>query len=167
MTDYPFLASKLLNPYDLPKKDEPYKLMIMGTPGTGKSISEELAKNNPNVIYIDLSEQEKIAHEEEQKLAKEADEKRLLAVKEAYWLHSQDDEGTLDFLKFLLIETYTFTENEPPSQDDLKALFFFFDDYLIGQIISWGIDDTEVRESIYAYIEEEKTQLDQVLFLTE
>lgn len=143
--------------------DSGKSFIVLGTPRKGKSIGEEFAKNNPNIVFVDVSEEERAARKEESKLKQEAEKKRLLAVKESYWLHSQDDEGTIDFLKYLLLASFDFGETEP-SLEQLKALFMSFDDYIIGKIISWGITDTEVRQSIYEYIEETKTELESAIY---
>ncbi|ENW02986.1 hypothetical protein [Acinetobacter beijerinckii] len=164
MTKDIFLTSKLLNPFNLPQQDKPGHQIMFGTPRYGKSIIiEELAKNNPNIVILDVSEKEQKEHQEERKLEQEADAKRLLAVKETFWSHTKDDAQTIDSLKYILLETFNFGETEP-SLEQLKAFFMSFDDYIIGQIISWGIDDTEVRQSIYEYSNEIQEQLMSEIF---
>jgi hypothetical protein len=138
--------------------DSGKSFMVCGTPRKGKSIGEEFSKNNPNIVFVEVNEEVCAARKEESKLKQEHDQKRLLAVKESYWLHSLEDEGTMDFLKYLLLATFDFGETEA-SQEQLKALFMSFDDHTIGQIISWGITDTEVRQSIYEYIIDNKKSL--------
>ncbi|WEH90848.1 hypothetical protein PX669_19420 (plasmid) [Acinetobacter soli] len=69
----------------------------------------------------------------------------------------------MEFLKYLLLATFDFGETEP-TQEQLKTLFMSFDDYIIGNIISWGITDTEVRQSIYEYIEETKIELESAIY---
>ncbi|WP_340601088.1 hypothetical protein [Acinetobacter sp. HZNU-JH01] len=143
--------------------DSGKSFIVLGTPRKGKSIGEEFAKNNPNIVFVDVSEEERAARKEQSKLKEEAEKNRLLAVKESYWLHSKDDEGTMDFLKYLLLATFDFGETEP-THEQLKALFMYFDDYIIGNIISWGITDTEVRQSIYEYIDERKIELESAIY---
>ncbi|WEH90847.1 hypothetical protein PX669_19415 (plasmid) [Acinetobacter soli] len=58
--------------------DSGKSFMVCGTPGTGKSIGEEFAKNNPNIVFVDVSEEERAARKEESKLKQEAE-------KNDYW----------------------------------------------------------------------------------
>ncbi|MFX7792618.1 hypothetical protein ABTK00_19460, partial [Acinetobacter baumannii] len=76
----------------------------------------------------------------------------------------KDESFFLDTLKYSLINHFEFFENVDPTIDQLKTLFMYFDDYLIGQIISWGYSDTEVSTYIDEYIDENRDELETMLF---
>ncbi|EOY4147452.1 hypothetical protein [Acinetobacter baumannii] len=38
--------------------DSGKSFIVLGTPRKGKSIGEEFAKNNPNIVFVDVSEED-------------------------------------------------------------------------------------------------------------
>ncbi|ENG7912662.1 hypothetical protein ABVE93_002799 [Acinetobacter baumannii] len=134
------------------------KLMLTHT-SKGKSIDIlEYLKNHPNkatkVIYLQPSEEQVAEHKERLKLKKDAELKTLESIKETLWNHLKEDEFVINNFKYYLCDDME--SDDTPTVEQAKALFMSFDAYLIGQIISFGMHDTEVERSIHEYIEERK-----------
>jgi len=134
--------------------------LITSRSGKGKSIDIlEYLKNHPNetrkIIFLEPNVEQIAEAKEKLKLKEDAELKTLESIKETLWNHLKDDQFVIDSLKFCLNEDEVMTF-ESPTIEQVKALFMSFDKYLIGQIISFGIHDTEVRRSIYEHIEDRK-----------
>ncbi|AFI97438.1 hypothetical protein ABTC85_15705 [Acinetobacter baumannii] len=166
MTNEIYDATKLLTAFKFPNKASGEHTFIMGctNKNKGKSLFQEELKDHPNIIFIEATEDDIAKQKESQRLKNLKDEQRLLSIKECYWSHSKDESFFLDTLKYSLINHFEFFENVDPTIDQLKTLFMYFDDYLIGQIISWGYSDTEVSTYIDEYIDENRDELETMLF---
>jgi len=46
--------------------------------------------------------------------------------------------------------------NVEPSEEEVKKLFLKLPRSIIGDIVSWGLSDTVVRDSIYTFIQSER-----------
>ncbi len=76
-------------------------------------------------------------------------DKRLNAVREAYWNSTPEDSFDLDALHDALLDIEGL---ESPSRDQQKALFMMLPEAIIGSGISWGFRDTEVRDEIHGFV---------------
>jgi len=85
---------------------------------------------------------------------------RLKAVREAYWYASDENSGEFNALHGALS---SINPDCTPSIGQQKILFFMLPDTIIGHGISWGFDDTEVRESIYDFTEKNKAAIIEAL----
>lgn len=87
-------------------------------------------------------------------LEKIAREKRLNAIKEAYWSNTNSSDYIIEFLTSTLVASTDLFNDTPPSIDQTKAFFMLFDEYSIGQIISFPLPDTETERAIYEFVNE-------------
>ena len=76
------------------------------------------------------------------------EEKRLQAVKEAYWNNS-DINTDFNPIYDALGEIFSI---ESPTEDQIKIAFMSLNAIVIGSVLMWDIDDTETRESVYEYL---------------
>ena len=87
-------------------------------------------------------------------LAKVAREKRFNAMKEAYWINTDSSDYTIEFLTSTLNASVDLLNGREPSIDDVKAFFMLLDEYVIGQLISFPLPDTETERAIYEFVNE-------------
>lgn len=87
---------------------------------------------------------------------------RMRAVREAYWNHSigLDD---MPVLWDALVQVFGIDE---PSMELQKKLFDLLPDQTIGLAITWGFNDTEVREDVMAFASDEADPLARELGLS-
>ena len=85
-------------------------------------------------------------------ISKEIDDKRLQAVRDAYWDNTPDDEGLY----------YGFKDNAREilgveiTKDQARIIFNLLPDTIIGGIIQWGCGDSVYRDDIYGFFKEER-----------
>lgn len=82
-----------------------------------------------------------------------SEQNRLNAVLEAFWGATPEDHDDMGRMEELLIVTGV---AERPTPKQLKAVFMMFPPNLIGNVICWDFSDTEVREKLYEFVEENK-----------
>lgn len=137
-------------------------MLIPGTSGSGKSLilekeakrrgipNEDLVKElEPTAEEIEVAQ---ISEDNDRKAA----EKRLQAVREAFWSNTPEDDAVVDHLHDALVANELVAE---PSPEQVKILFMMLPGKIIGSGLSWGFSDTEVRESIYAFVDENKQKV--------
>lgn len=110
----------------------------------GISYDEMLKRLEPTPEQKELSRMQ-----EQDRKNKEAI--RLKAVCEAFWQNS--DISEFDELHDALTGAGIVAE---PTPDQIKALFDMLPASIIGQGIAWDFGDTEVRDSIYQYVRENR-----------
>lgn len=115
---------------------------------------EELLKR------LEPTEVQKLATAEKrnQEMQKELD--RLNAVRTAYWAASQMDSHDFDPLHDSLLQLEGV---ESPTEHQQKVLFFLLPQDIIGSGIAWGFADSEVRDSIYAFVREQMPKITEAL----
>lgn len=76
---------------------------------------------------------------------------RLNAVKEAYWNNIDKSESDVisDMISYIL-------ELQEVSLETVRVVFMLLPATIVGKGISFGFDDTEVRDNIYEYVEKHK-----------
>lgn len=74
-------------------------------------------------------------------------EKRLKAVRDAYWENS--DESDFSGLHDVIVDTLDID----PTQSQMKAVFDKLPARIIGSIVCCGMRDTVIRDEIYEFIE--------------
>ncbi|MDO9179063.1 MAG: hypothetical protein Q7U16_12230 [Agitococcus sp.] len=79
------------------------------------------------------------------------DNTRLHAVKEAYWSHSDFKGSDIGVFKDALLHI---KGPVPATAEQQKVLFFMLPDSIIGPGIAYGFGDTEVRESVHEFVEQ-------------
>lgn len=130
--------------------------MIFGTSGQGKSGLLQAEALRLGIPYEELlrrmeptpeqREQERMLQEE----AQQAQAKRLNAVREAFWSLTPPGHYDFDCLHAALSAANLAGE---PTPAQVKALFMMLPSDIFGTAISWGFNDTEVRERIYEFVE--------------
>ncbi|MDH2020752.1 hypothetical protein N5J44_16370 [Acinetobacter ursingii] len=125
--------------------------LIIGQSRAGKISHFE---NDPNYKIIELSEEEENQIKEKMMLAKIAREQRFNAIKEAYWNNTDPSDYIIEFLTSTLVASTDLFNDTPPSLDQIKSFFMLFDEYSIGQLISFPLPDTETEKAIYDFINE-------------
>jgi hypothetical protein len=131
--------------------------MIFGTSGQGKSGLLQAEALRLGISYDELlrrmaptpeqvKEQERMRQDE----AQQAGAKRLNAVREAFWSLTPPGHYDFDCLHDVL-STADLAGEPTPAQ--VKALFMMLPSDILGSAISWGFNDTEVRERIYEFVE--------------
>lgn len=126
---------------------------LIGTSGSGRSRLAECLGLAPEQIVQPIKptlEQEAEAKRREA-ATHEAAARRLAAVREAIWSTRCHNSSDLDVLCAALRLA---GGSGSSSEDEQKALFDLLPEDVIGKGIAWGFSDTEVRDSIYTYVEE-------------
>lgn len=131
--------------------------MVVGTTQSGKSGYLQAYADRLGISYdellksMDPTEEQKAAAMALQEQRRKRAETRINAVREAYWAGSDTDGDFSDFDN--LYDALTISNIvEMPSLEQIKTLFMMLPAEIIGQGIAWGFTDTEVRESIYNFV---------------
>lgn len=134
---------------------------VVGTMAKGKSrivdqfMKEEAARRGIPVEDLILEMASKLDAEGPssvqfmEKEHKEVSDKRLDAVKAAYWEATPEDDtySLSDVLHQHISGVDKFT------MEQKKAVFMMLPSRVIGLIVSWGMDDTVARDEIYEFVE--------------
>ena len=78
-----------------------------------------------------------------------ANEQRLDSVREAYWRHTPEEHDDRSELRDVLIALGIVEE---PTVDQIKAFCMILPAYIIGEAMSWGFSDAEVRERTHEFV---------------
>lgn len=133
--------------------------VVLGTTGRGKS---RLIQAEADRLGITYDEMERRMQPSEEQLARQrqiddANRKaravRLNAMKEAYWANTPKDSSDRHQLRSAIVELGA---SENPTEAQAKALLMCLPADLFSQAIAWGITDTEVRDSLYTFISENR-----------
>lgn len=134
--------------------------LILGTTGRGKSLLLQQEAERLGITVEELenrlepSAEQKAA--EQQREASERDRRfrQLQAVRDAWWQGS--NESDVVELRWAVQEHLGI---EASSVDVLKAAFDQLPADLMGDIIRWGMSDTEVRESIWDFVRDNQAPI--------
>lgn len=134
---------------------------MVGTTAMGKSriidqfTKEEAARRGIPVedlileMASKLDSQEPLSIHFKQAEQKKMSDKRLDAVKAAYWEATPEDDtySLSDVLHQHISGVDKFT------MEQKKAVFMMLPSRVVGLIVSWGMDDTVARDEIYEFVE--------------
>lgn len=127
--------------------------IVLGSSGAGRSrLAEHLGLTHEEMTELLKPSPDQEAEAKRRQAAdNEAAARRLQAVRDAVWStrlhHSSDLDILSDTLDILGV-------SEAPSEDQQKAFFDLLPADVVGLGVAWGFSDTEVRDSIYTYAEE-------------
>jgi len=79
------------------------------------------------------------------------EEARLQSIRQAVWDAWSDDARAFDRLHDVLVDAVI---GSSPSREQVKAVFMMLPAFIIGKAISWGLNDTEVGDNMYVFLEE-------------
>jgi hypothetical protein len=136
-----------------------YHTMILGTSGQGKSVLLQAEARRLGITYEELlqrmepTEGQKEQQRIHQEAVDQAEEQRLNAVREAFWQNTPAGHHDLRQIHDVLGASDIVAE---PTADQIKALFMMLPADIIGSALSWGFSDTEVRERVYEFVEQNK-----------
>ena len=140
--------------------------LVLGTTGSGKSqlLESEAIRQGGSVSEliqrVEQSPEQKEREKMQQDQRREKKASRLDAVREAYWADSDSADSDLDNLHDALLSIEGITD---PTKEQMKIFFMMLPESIIGQGIAWGFEDTEVREDIYRFVEENREAITQKL----
>lgn len=143
----------------LPQGDGQFHTLIIGTSGRGKSVLLEEEALRRGISYdellaeMDPSAETKARWAEERQATANAEARRLHAVCEALWATAPEKGNDLAQLGETLA-VLDIVEN--PTADQQKALLLMLPGHIVGLGIAWGFDDTEVRDKIYEFVDENR-----------
>lgn len=128
--------------------DGVHHMMIIGSMRGGKSsvVGEHVG------AFLDtarLSPQQDAIDEQ----AKSAEAARLAAVREAFWNASNPESQEFYPLSDALTNVF---DCEDPTSEQIKALFCMLPADIIGAGIQFGFADSEVRDEIWEFVEENR-----------
>lgn len=129
--------------------------MIVSQSGEGKSFLLQAEAQRLGITYDEMLR--RVAPPEDQKdqlirlqdEADLADMNRLQAVREAYWHNTPEGHRDLNQLHDLLVESGVVGE---PTREQIRRVFMLLPAEIIGAALSWGLGDTEERESVYEFL---------------
>lgn len=139
--------------------DQKFHNIIIGQSGKGRSAITQQLADQEGVSYEEMERRcqptkEQIEHrEQEQQEARMADEKRLQLVREAYWSGSR--ESDFSDLHNSIVEV----TGVAPTIEQIRSVFNFLPAEIISGAIQWGLDDTEVRDNAYVFIQENESKV--------
>lgn len=134
-------------------------MLMLGTSREGKSTLLQVEAVRLGITYEELlqrlepTEDQKKGKKMRQEEADLAEEHRLSAVREAFWLNTPKGHYDLDQLHDVLVVSNV---AEEPTPEQIKAFFMLLPANIIGQALSWGFSDTEVRERTYEFVKQNK-----------
>lgn len=137
----------------LPLAGSGQHFILAGTSGAGRSrLAEHFGLTTEEMDELLKPSPAQNAEKERRQAAEDhAASQRLQAVREAVWSTRHPNAPDLDVLHDALSCLGLVDE---PSDDQQRALFDLLPPDIIGQGIAWGFSDTEVRDSIYTFAEE-------------
>lgn len=153
-------------PTPLWREDElGFHLLIGSAPGTGRSVMLAAEALRRGMTYEELVAETRPTQEEitlDGAAAAEDDAvyaDRLSAVRDAFWLATPESHADRAHLADLLASVAA-AEASPAR---LKAFFDMLPAEIVGDAVAWGLGDTEVRERIFAFAKEKRSQVLEVV----
>ena len=140
--------------------------MIVGQSRQGMSLLLQVEARRLGITCEELVQRLEPTEEQKEQLrmrqeeADQADKKRLDAVREAYWQNTPEGHPDLDQLHDLLVAASVAGE---PTREQIRRVFMLLPAEIIGAALSWGLGDTDERESIYEFLERNKQQVLEVI----
>jgi hypothetical protein len=141
-------------------------ILILGSTRAGKSPLLEAEAKRRGISYEELLRQMEPTEEQKEQARKMTEARkqkelvRLNAVREAYWGASDPASGEFDTIDDALRE---FCGIESATVGQRKKAFCMLPETILGAGIQWGFDDTEVRDSIWRFVEEKKAEIKEAL----
>lgn len=138
-----------------------HHIFIYGQSGKGTSTffnSQPLTPEEENLKQVKLE-----ARNMELKKKREIEEQQLQAVKDAYWKKALEIDPNLYEFCSIYDSLVEYLNIDEPTDEQLKIVFNMLDRHTIGQGISWGFSDTEVRDNIYVFIKDNVSKIQEKL----
>jgi len=136
-----------------------YHMLMACNSGRGKSALLQAEATRRGITYEELlkqteptveeNEQQQLRHDEDHR----ADERRLGAVREAYWSNISAGDDDLEQLYDVLAMADIVKE---PTAEQVKAFFMMFPADIIGSALEWGFSDAAVGERTYEFVMQNK-----------
>lgn len=152
----------MTTPIFFTSQDIKHHTMIIGSSSRGKSVRLQAEAMRLGISYEELlrrlepSEESKLQMKEREEVAGRVEAARMQAVRDAYWNATPPDHHDQACLHDAIVCSDLSNE---PTNEMVKALFMMLPDDIIRSAISWGFSDTEVRERVYAFINENSTKV--------
>ena len=146
------------SPNDAHDPTAPIHYLMLGTSCKGKSVLLKKQARALGISYDELLERMGPTPEVRDAVAQHRTERqsreqaRLRRVAQAYWQGTAGLPG--DDLTVLHEALVLAQLCERPTKAQCHALFLMLPATVIGQGIAWGFDDTEVRESVYSFVDD-------------
>lgn len=137
----------------------PVHTVMPGPSGPGKSVLLQAAAGRPGISCEELLKQTTPTEEqqEQETMRQEAEDRaevqRLNAVREAFWHNTPEGHHDRELLHDLLVASGVAEEATP---EQIRAFFMTLPADIIGAALSWGFCDTGVRESTYAFVQQNR-----------
>ena len=147
--------------------DQEFHNIIVGHSGKGRSTLIQQMADQQSMTYKKMERrcqptEAQIQHrKQEEKASQLASQKRLQMIRDAYWNGSDESEF------YDLHDTIVDFLNIAPTKEQVRAVFNLLPSSIIGGAIQWGMDDTEVRDQTYVYIQDNKQLIRKELGLQE
>lgn len=130
--------------------------MQFGMIGKGKSSLLEQEAIRRGISYQELlkamepTEEERKIMSEQKNEARQREELRLQAVRDAYWAGSDQRNNEFSAIYDGLVG---FCNIDSPTISQQKLVFDMLPGSIIGAGVHWGFDDSVVRDDIYSFVE--------------
>lgn len=137
----------------------------IGCTGKGRSSFIEAEANQRGISYEEMEKLLEPTEEEKESKRKKEEDKRLKKwnklnkFKTLYWNELEDKSDLYAFEDALICEL----EIVDPTEEMIKIVFMEINSHVFGQGVSWGFDDTVVREYIHEFVEDNKIELQKKL----
>lgn len=147
------------NVISLDSEDGRQHLFVIGSTGRGRSSRLMAEATRRGIAYdkllkqLEPSEEEKQAMREKEQARAQHELIRLNAVRQAYWTQTDPEDSDLWVLHDALTQIDGLVS---PSREQQRIVFFMLPADVIGNGIAWGFSDTEVRSSVWKFVDENK-----------
>lgn len=125
-----------------------HHLFIFGS--TGKGHSSFTGQPQQASLFEENSE----FYSNQEKIKDSKKTQRLQNIREAYWLSTLEIDSELFEFSTIHDSLVEFLNIDSPTIEEQKIVFDLLPQHIIGGGISWGFNDTEVRDNIYVFIRE-------------
>lgn len=133
-------------------------IFILGT--TGKGRSSFIGEAQQTSLFEDDSE----LYNNQQKKKDNKRTQRLQNIREAYWLSTLEIDSELFEFATIHDSLVEFLNIKDPTIDEQKVVFDLLPQHIIGAGISWGFNDTEVRDNIYTFVQKNIQLIQEQIF---
>lgn len=140
--------------------------IVVGTSGKGHSAVIQRLAEQEGVSYEEMEarmqpskddlEKDKVRREK----ALEAENKRLQLVRDAYWSGSKLDDFD-PIVSSLCVELDA--EWDDFKSEHIQAVFNLLPVEIVGDVIKWGMSDTEVRGTVHEFVEDNLGKVQEAL----
>lgn len=140
-------------PVFINKEDLRFDAVVIGPSGKGRSFITQRLADQEGVSYEEMerrfrpTEAQLKQREKEREQERQADESRLQAVRDAYWLASK--ESDFDPLHDVLVNVIDIE----PTHDQVRLIFDLLPQIVISGVVAWGFSDTPVRDDVFTFVQ--------------